>query len=204
MNKYILRLSEAVSGWAGWALAHSEFGSSVNPITTRGADYDHHITASPPGFEIPAASLNFVISLVPYLVICKSIFIRTSANFVQKFIILVSKKGLNTWEIGKLTSQTHTTSSLPNPQHIFIKTMSNICWKHGILWKPFGIHSRGIKLVRIGLNKFENCPHILGSEFTMNLTNSPDLTANIFESGPMPTPWKFLAGLPLLPSCKLG
>jgi hypothetical protein len=30
------------------------------------------------------------------------------------------------------------------------------------------------------------------------------LTANIFESGPMPTPQKFLAGPPLLLSCKLG
>ena len=30
------------------------------------------------------------------------------------------------------------------------------------------------------------------------------LTANIFESGPMTTPWKLLAGLPLLPNCKLG
>ena len=39
------------------ALAHSKFGSSINPITTRGADYAHHITASPPGFENPAASL---------------------------------------------------------------------------------------------------------------------------------------------------
>ena len=27
-------LSAAASGWAGWALAHPEFGSSVNPITT--------------------------------------------------------------------------------------------------------------------------------------------------------------------------
>ena len=35
-----------------------EFGSSVNPITTRGADYAHHITASPPRFENPAASLS--------------------------------------------------------------------------------------------------------------------------------------------------
>ena len=49
--------SAAASGWAGWALAHPEFGSSVNPITTRGADYTHHITASPPRFENPAASL---------------------------------------------------------------------------------------------------------------------------------------------------
>ena len=41
----------AAGGWAGGALAHPEFGSSVNPITTRGADYAHYITASPPGFE---------------------------------------------------------------------------------------------------------------------------------------------------------
>ena len=44
-------------GGAGWALAHPEFGSSVNPITTRGADNAHHITASQPGFQNPAASL---------------------------------------------------------------------------------------------------------------------------------------------------
>ena len=50
------------NGLAGWALAHPEFGSSVNPITTRGADYAHHITASPPGFENPAASLQCVIT----------------------------------------------------------------------------------------------------------------------------------------------
>ena len=49
--------SAAASGWAGWALAHPEFGISVNPITTRGADYAQHITASPPGFENPAAAL---------------------------------------------------------------------------------------------------------------------------------------------------
>ena len=51
-------VSDAASGWAGWALAHPEFGSLVNPITTRGADYAHQITASPPGFENPAASLK--------------------------------------------------------------------------------------------------------------------------------------------------
>ena len=36
-------VSAAASGWAGWALAHPEFGSSVNPITSRGADYANHI-----------------------------------------------------------------------------------------------------------------------------------------------------------------
>ena len=52
--------SAVASGWAGWALAHPEFGSSVNPITTRGADYVHHITASPPRIENPAASLEHI------------------------------------------------------------------------------------------------------------------------------------------------
>ena len=45
------QVSDAASGWA---LAHPEFGSSVNPIT----DYAHQITASPHGFENPAASLT--------------------------------------------------------------------------------------------------------------------------------------------------
>ena len=49
---------DAASWWAGWALANPEFASSLNPITTRGADYAHQITASPPGFENPAASLQ--------------------------------------------------------------------------------------------------------------------------------------------------
>ena len=54
-----IHTSAAAGGWAGWALAHPEFGSLVNPITTRGADYAHHITASPPGFENPAAALLY-------------------------------------------------------------------------------------------------------------------------------------------------
>ena len=52
--------SDTASGWAGWALAHPEFGSSVNPITTGGADYTHHSTASPPRFENPVASLGML------------------------------------------------------------------------------------------------------------------------------------------------
>ena len=44
--QWILESSDDASGRVGWASAHLEFGSSVNPITTRGADYAHHITAS--------------------------------------------------------------------------------------------------------------------------------------------------------------
>ena len=55
--------SAAASGWAGLALAHPEFGSSVNPITNRGADYAQRITASPPGFENPAASQHLSLLL---------------------------------------------------------------------------------------------------------------------------------------------
>ena len=39
-------MSAFASGWAEWALAQPEFGSSVNPITTRGTDYAHRITVS--------------------------------------------------------------------------------------------------------------------------------------------------------------
>ena len=57
---YVNKGSDAASGGAGWALAHLEFWSSVNPIKTRGADFAHHITASPPGFENPAAFLLII------------------------------------------------------------------------------------------------------------------------------------------------
>ena len=48
--------------WAGWALAHTEFGSLVNPIPTGGGgDYANHITAFPFVFEnLTAASLYLV------------------------------------------------------------------------------------------------------------------------------------------------
>ena len=51
------------SGQLGWTLAHPEFGSSVNPIITRGADFAHHITDCPPGFENLAASLQFYLDI---------------------------------------------------------------------------------------------------------------------------------------------
>ena len=43
---------------AEWALAHPEFEISVNPITTRGADYAYSISACPLGFENLAEFLN--------------------------------------------------------------------------------------------------------------------------------------------------
>ena len=54
LNEY----SDAGSGWAGWALALPEFGVSINPIATRGADYAHCITTCPPRFENLVASLE--------------------------------------------------------------------------------------------------------------------------------------------------
>ena len=52
------QLSDVVSRWAGWALAHLEYGSSVNHIPTRGADYAHNIIACPFGFENITTSLQ--------------------------------------------------------------------------------------------------------------------------------------------------
>ena len=44
--------SAAASGWVGWAL-----GVQLTLLQPGGADYSHHITACPPGFEHPAAAL---------------------------------------------------------------------------------------------------------------------------------------------------
>ena len=55
--------SDAASGWEGWALAHLDLEFSY-PITTRGADYARHITASPPGFKNPAASLHYTDQII--------------------------------------------------------------------------------------------------------------------------------------------
>ena len=50
-------ISDVASGWVRWAKAHPEFGTSVNPIPTKGADYAHQIAACPLGFENLPASL---------------------------------------------------------------------------------------------------------------------------------------------------
>ena len=59
-----MQYSDTASGLAKWALAHPEFGSSVNPITTMRADYAYPITASPPGSENLAASLHTTTTLI--------------------------------------------------------------------------------------------------------------------------------------------
>ena len=52
-------LRDAARGRAGGAAAPPDFGRSVNPISTRGADYAHHSTTCPPGFLTLAASLRY-------------------------------------------------------------------------------------------------------------------------------------------------
>ena len=56
-----VQISFAINRWAGWALAHLEFGVSVNPFTLFqpevGADCAHCITACPSGFENLTTSL---------------------------------------------------------------------------------------------------------------------------------------------------
>ena len=49
---------QLVSGWASWALAHPEFGVSVNPFPTREADYAHLINACQSRFEKLTAPLQ--------------------------------------------------------------------------------------------------------------------------------------------------
>ena len=47
-----------INGKAGKAAALPKFSDTLTLSQPRGADYAHHITASPPGFEIPAVSLT--------------------------------------------------------------------------------------------------------------------------------------------------
>ena len=52
--------SDAACGWARWALAHLEFGSSIKPISLPWGQIMPTTlhTASPSGFENPEASLQ--------------------------------------------------------------------------------------------------------------------------------------------------
>ena len=52
-----------VPGCAGCAMAHPDFGRSVNPISTRGTDYAHLITSGTPGFsDLPTSLLPFFVA----------------------------------------------------------------------------------------------------------------------------------------------
>ena len=53
-----LEAGPSPAGGLGGALAPPVFGQSVNPISTRGANYAHHSTTSPPGFSDLATGLG--------------------------------------------------------------------------------------------------------------------------------------------------
>ena len=73
-----------VSGGAGGA-APQEFGSSVNPIPTRGTDYAHPITASTPGFQNLTTAL--MSDMVKYRAAMRS-FLKLTALYFTMFDIL--------------------------------------------------------------------------------------------------------------------
>ena len=53
------RLRPVVPGCARYAMAHPDFGRSVNSISTRGTDYAHLITTGTPGFsDLPTALIT--------------------------------------------------------------------------------------------------------------------------------------------------
>ena len=83
--------SDAASRWAGWALAHSEFGSSVNPITTRGTDYAHHITVCPPRFENLAASLTSILMCLFSLHLTTYLFSHFLSGYCVNLVIQKSQ-----------------------------------------------------------------------------------------------------------------
>ena len=57
----VTHIRPVASVGAGRALAPPFFGQTVNPISTRGADYPHHSNPSPPGFSDLATGLHMVV-----------------------------------------------------------------------------------------------------------------------------------------------
>ena len=57
LNMYLLCRPVASGGAGGHVPV---FGRTVNPISTRGADYAHHSTKCPPGFSDLATALQYV------------------------------------------------------------------------------------------------------------------------------------------------
>ena len=59
-----------------WGGAPPVFDKSLNPLSTRGADYAHHSTTSPPGFSDLSTALLIVAALPAnsvLLLLCKSV-----------------------------------------------------------------------------------------------------------------------------------
>ena len=69
--------------------AHPEFGSSVNPIPTKGwgADYAHHITDYPPTFENLTTSL-YCMFLIPNIALQMSRTLIRNDKWWLKVIIM--------------------------------------------------------------------------------------------------------------------
>ena len=70
-----------------------------------------------------------------------------------------------------------------------------------MIWKKISRKHRGMKVWKLPKNWLHL---IVLVDDLYDCFNGRALTANIFESGSMPTPWKFLAGSPAIPSCWLG
>ena len=75
------------------------------------------------------------------------------------------------------------------------------------LYSSMQFEKFSFKFFRIKLMKthyFSLCSWELQNQKPRYFFRSFSLIATFFESGPMPTPWNFLAGPLLPPSCKLG
>ena len=101
---------------------------------------------------------------------------------------------------------------LPHSEFFKIPILDNFSYQHTIYrWlnprKFFTlaqICKKGAKLQPWASSLLGDSAQGLGPFFRVLSQRKNLLTANIFESGPMPTPWKSLDRTPLLPSCKSG
>ena len=69
-----------------------EFGSSVNPIPTRGADYAHHITGCPSGFKNLTASLLILEPVFSSWLLILSLHRKFSWTNYASYLIRISSR----------------------------------------------------------------------------------------------------------------
>ena len=74
-------------------------------------------------------------------------------------------------------------------------------------WKILCIHTQSMQRTVVLPAKSQHSDNFIMNKWQsklLYLAVVTTLTASIFESGPMPTPLRFLEGPPILPSCKVG
>ena len=133
--------------------------------------------------------------VIPWIVLTSS----RSKTLVWCLIYLIVQNNFNVFKIGQkkfnmvkifLNYQMDVIGIIPQP---IPSSTSTSVFERTLITRGFVVF----------ITNFALC-YILCNFFDTGDKGKKYLTANIFESGPMPTPWKFLDRPPLLPCWKLS